>query len=131
MHMCGRGTIDRGTIEKRRTGSCESLHALGETYERCEPLRRACRFLLSKQRADGGWGESYLSCQDRVYSQLPEGEASHVVNTAWAMLALMYAGQFAVDSAPLRRAAGGVNRSERYDSVTKMKNLNPQFFIPH
>ena len=28
-----------------------------------------------------------------------------MVNTAWAMLALMYAGQYSVDSDPLRRAA--------------------------
>ena len=42
------------------------------------------------QREDGGWGESYLSCQDKVYSQL-DGP-SHVVNTAWAMITLMLAG---------------------------------------
>lgn len=28
--------------------------------------KAACAFLLGKQRADGGWGESYLSCQDKV-----------------------------------------------------------------
>ena len=28
--------------------------------------RRACDFLLSKQGADGGWGESYLSSVDKV-----------------------------------------------------------------
>jgi Prenyltransferase and squalene oxidase repeat len=32
----------------------------------CQVLDRACRFLLSKQREDGGWAESYLSCQDKV-----------------------------------------------------------------
>ena len=26
----------------------------------------ACAFLLDKQRADGGWGESYLSCQNKA-----------------------------------------------------------------
>lgn len=31
--------------------------------------RRACEYLLSKQRADGGWGESYLSSQDKVQLQ--------------------------------------------------------------
>ncbi|KAJ2919534.1 hypothetical protein MD484_g877, partial [Candolleomyces efflorescens] len=37
----------------------ESLALLGETYETSPFAHRACEFLLSKQRADGGWGESY------------------------------------------------------------------------
>ena len=37
----------------------ESLSLVGETYETSESARRACDFLVSKQRADGGWGESY------------------------------------------------------------------------
>ena len=61
--------------------------------------------MLGKQRPDGGWGESYLSCQDKVYAQLPAGEVSHVVNTAWAMLALIFAGQHTIDDLPLRKAA--------------------------
>ena len=51
------------------------------------PLARCCAFLLSKQAADGGWGESYLSCLVKQYSPAP----SSVVNTAWALLALMHA----------------------------------------
>lgn len=39
-----------------------------------------------------------------MYSQL-EGEASHVVNTAWAMLALMAAEYHKVDRKPLDAAA--------------------------
>ena len=53
---------------------------------------QACAFLLSKQRDDGGWAESYLSCEKKVYCQL-EGEVSHVVCTGWALLALLAAGQ--------------------------------------
>ena len=68
------------------------------------PARRACEFLLSKQRADGGWGESYLSCQDKVYTQL-EGDVSHVVNTGWALLGLIAAGWHKVDRKPLDAAA--------------------------
>lgn len=37
----------------------ESLSLVGETYETSSCARRACEFLISKQRADGGWGESY------------------------------------------------------------------------
>ena len=51
--------------------------------------RSACAFLLSKQRPDGGWGESYLSSHNKTYTQLPPGAPSHVVNTAWALLALL------------------------------------------
>ena len=37
----------------------ESLSLVGETYETSQSARRACDFLVRKQRADGGWGESY------------------------------------------------------------------------
>lgn len=37
----------------------ESLASVDETYENSESVRRGCDFLLSKQRADGGWSESY------------------------------------------------------------------------
>ncbi|KAJ8471618.1 hypothetical protein OPV22_025961 [Ensete ventricosum] len=70
----------------------EGLVAAGRTYESSSCIRKACNFLLSKQLASGGWGESYLSCQDKVYTNL-EGHTSHAVNTGWAMLALIDAGQ--------------------------------------
>ena len=50
-------------------------------------LEKCCQFLLSKQQEDGGWGESYLSCLTKEYSSIE----STVVNTAWALLSLMYA----------------------------------------
>ena len=37
----------------------ESLSLVGETYATSESSRRACEFLIGKQRIDGGWGESY------------------------------------------------------------------------
>lgn len=37
----------------------ESLRHAGLTYENNEQVRRACAFLIGKQQADGGWGESY------------------------------------------------------------------------
>ncbi|KAJ3333114.1 Lanosterol synthase (Oxidosqualene--lanosterol cyclase) [Blyttiomyces sp. JEL0837] len=63
----------------------ESLAACGMNYENSEEVRRACNFLISKQR-DDGWGESYQSCETATYVHHRE---SQVVNTSWAMLALL------------------------------------------
>ncbi|MFA6163667.1 MAG: terpene cyclase/mutase family protein [Methylobacter sp.] len=51
-------------------------------------INRACSFLVDKQKADGGWGETFESCSKLVYT---EAASSQVVNTAWALLALMAA----------------------------------------
>ncbi|KAI9878912.1 MAG: Lanosterol synthase (Oxidosqualene--lanosterol cyclase) [Pleopsidium flavum] len=66
----------------------ESLASVGETYSNSERVRRACAFLLDKQMHDGGWGESYRSCETAVYTH---HERSQVVQTAWACIALMEA----------------------------------------
>jgi len=44
--------------------------------------------LVDKQKADGGWGETFESCSRLVYT---EAVTSQVVNTAWALLTLMTA----------------------------------------
>ena len=49
---------------------CKALATMGWSVHTSDAQRRAADFLLSKQRSDGGWGESYLSSQDKVYSQL-------------------------------------------------------------
>lgn len=38
----------------------ESLASIGDTYESSDYSRKGCDFLLSKQRKDGGWCESYM-----------------------------------------------------------------------
>lgn len=68
----------------------ESLASQGLNYQNSEAVRRGCDFLISKQRADGGWGESYKSCEDKMYVQHPED--SQVVNTSWACIGLLVAG---------------------------------------
>ena len=77
----------------------ESFGSIGETYENSDFSRRGCEFLLSKQKEDGGWGESYLSSERHVYTH---HEQSQVVQTAWASLALMEADY--PDPEPLRKA---------------------------
>lgn len=37
----------------------ESLRSIGETYGNSSYSKRGCDFLISKQREDGGWSESY------------------------------------------------------------------------
>lgn len=65
---------------------------LGKEYidadTRSQCISKASEFLLSKQMPDGGWGETYESCANMVYTQ---AKTSQVINTAWALLALQVA----------------------------------------
>lgn len=79
----------------------ESLHLAGYHYDNCPAVRKACEFLLSKQniKTDGGWGESFDSCVTGQYSPL---DRSEIVQTSWALIALLHAGF--PDRSPLIKA---------------------------
>src|SRR5579864_1902159 len=74
-------------------GTWSALAALNATgVEKTDPMiRRAVAFLLSTQRRDGGWGEDGRSYwPDQPHG---EGRSSTPSQTAWALLALMAAGE--------------------------------------
>lgn len=76
-------------------------------------VRRAVNWLLSKQRADGGWGEDGASYwPDQPHG---EGKVSTASQTAWAMLALMAAGE--VDHPALAKAADYLMRTQNSDGL--------------
>ena len=52
-------------------------------------LRSACQWLLDRQRDDGGWGEHHSGCMTGQYVAHHE---SQVIHTAWALIALLEAG---------------------------------------
>ncbi|CAG8479812.1 1314_t:CDS:2 [Acaulospora colombiana] len=67
----------------------QGLSSVGENYENSKYVKKACDFLISKQCEDGGWGESYKSAAGS--GKYIQSQGSQVVNTAWALLGLMYA----------------------------------------
>ncbi|KNA06390.1 hypothetical protein SOVF_181550 [Spinacia oleracea] len=73
-----------------------------KNYHNSLTVHKACEFLLSKQLPDGGWGESHLSSANKVYTNL-EGNRSNLVQTSWALLTLIRAGQGDVDPKPIER----------------------------
>lgn len=113
----------------------ESLAIAGETHENSAAVRRACDFLVSKQMEDGGWGETYMvssplpkphpvfglcnildtdplfkSCVTMQYAQ---HEKSQVVQTAWAVLALIY-GEYP-DKEVIKKACGLLMKRQQAD----------------
>ncbi|KAI0924004.1 hypothetical protein AcW1_006791 [Taiwanofungus camphoratus] len=88
----------------------ESLSLVGETYETSPYARKACNFLISKQRSDGGWGESYKSCELTAWV---EHKQTQVVQTCWAVMALIYARY--PDPEPIERAVRLVMSRQKPD----------------
>lgn len=67
----------------------EAFACMGHIYQNrtaCAEVAQACNFLLSRQMADGGWGEDFESCEQRRYVQ---SAGSQVHSTCWALLGLM------------------------------------------
>ncbi|KAI8334498.1 terpenoid cyclases/protein prenyltransferase alpha-alpha toroid, partial [Choanephora cucurbitarum] len=64
----------------------QSLASVGEYYETSDHAKRGCDFLIDHQEQDGGWGETYKSCETHVYCH---NSQSQVVNTAFAVMALL------------------------------------------
>jgi lanosterol synthase len=99
--------VERGVSKildaQRPDGSWEGFWGVNFTYaiwycvdgllatgiSRSHPaIRRACAWLLGKQKADGGWGEHYTSCERHQYIEHP---TSQVIMTSWALMALLAA----------------------------------------
>lgn len=66
----------------------EALEMILQTYQTSHKARKAGDWLVAQQKSDGEWGEHYSSCELETYVQHDE---SQVVNTSWAVLALILA----------------------------------------
>nr|GEV62458.1 lupeol synthase [Tanacetum cinerariifolium] len=78
----------------------DALVACGYNYHNSPAIQKYCEFLLSKQLPDGGWGESYLSSANKTYTNL-DGNRSNLVQTSWALMSLIKAGQAEIDLTPI------------------------------
>ncbi len=133
------GTTCRGICFTYATMfALESLSLVGESHRSSERVQRACEFLVSKQKYDGGWGETYMasrssslyevnltsafqSCVSGVYS---DHETSQVVQTAWCILSLVYA-QYP-DKQVIRRAVALI--MERQQPV-RQASRTPRYML--
>jgi lanosterol synthase len=86
-------------------------------------LRSACRWLLDRQRADGGWGEHYSGCYTGEYVQHDE---SQVIQSAWAMMALLEAGD--ADRTAISRGARFLIDAQHADGTWPRQDMAGVFF---
>ena len=88
-----------------------ALEAMGEDMN-SEPARRAVAWLVAHQNEDGGWGETCASYADPALAGQGPSTASQ---TAWALLALMAAGES--DSKAVRRGVEYLVATQRADGT--------------
>jgi squalene-hopene/tetraprenyl-beta-curcumene cyclase len=84
-----------------------ALNAAGEDHKH-PGFAKAIDYLVSMQKADGGWGEDGVSYYDGHHGEGPNSTASQ---TAWAVLGLMAAG--AVDHPSVQRGIDFLMRTRQ------------------
>ena len=86
-------------------------------------LQTAARWLLAKQRGDGGWGEHYSGCLEGRYV---ENAKSQVVMTSWALLALLEI--LPCDNESIRRGVAWLMGQQQEDGGWPRQGVNGVFF---
>ena len=86
-------------------------------------LRSACRWLLDRQREDGGWGEHHRGCRTGEYVA---HDTSQVIQSAWALIALLEAGE--TDRTAIARAARFLIDTQQADGTWPRQDMAGIFF---
>jgi len=100
----------------------EALRAAGLPADD-KRLRRAADWLIDTQHADGGWGEHYSGCLHDCFVDRPE---SQVVQTSWALLALMQL--LPTNTASLRRGIDWLRAQQKNDGSWQQVGVTGVFF---
>lgn len=106
-----------------------ALNAAGEDMK-APYIRKAVDWLMSHQHADGGWGES---CASYWHERRDETVESLPSQTAWAVLALMAAGE--AESEPVKLGIDYLCRADREGGMWEERLYNavgfPKVFYLH
>ncbi len=99
----------------------ESLASVNEIHGNSTRVKKACGFLIGKQREDGGWGESYRSCETGVYVQ----RESQVVMTSYALIGLLSAEY--PEREPIERAVRLIMKRQQRNGKWKQEGIEGVF----